>query len=149
MLVDDDDAIYKANLSYRAKDITDTVDNQIIIDYQLVVDTLKTWVKKGHLNRNLLNHERTHFNIAELELRKLKQQILQDPTLMLQYDSLLAATRQREDEIQEQFERETAYGTNIDRNREWFRKTKEALRKLRKYKGPTYLRVLSGGGILP
>ena len=149
LLVEDDDEIYKANLSYRARDLTDTIDKQIVIDFRIQVDTVKTWVKEGHLNRNLLNHERTHFNIAELELRKLKQLIKEQPLLMLQYDSLLQATRLREDAIQEQFERETAYGTNIDRNRAWHKATNKALRKLKAYKGPVYLRILNGGSPVP
>lgn len=137
--VKDDDEVFKANLSYAANDASDTLDAQIKIDFKLVVNSEHTWVKQGHLTKHLLIHEQAHLYIAELELRKLKQQLRQNPLLLNSYDSLLTATKSQEDFVQRQFDRETAFGTRRELNKTWFVKIKKELKSLRKYRKPVYL----------
>ena len=133
--IDDDEGLFKANLSYVAREVIDTLGNKIRIDFTLIMDQGLSWVKEGHRTDNLRKHEQTHFDIAELELRKIKQLMYNNPNLISSYDSLIKVAEIFEDVVQKSFDRQTLYGSDRKKNREWLRKIRRELRKHRKFSG--------------
>lgn len=97
-----------------------------------------SWVKSQHLlNResaNTLRHEQTHFDLSEVQARRARQELLalSSPCALSNddFDRLFKKIGQRDGDIQQQYDRETAHGTNYRIQNEWQSRVEQWLRTL-------------------
>lgn len=86
-----------------------------------------SWVKSQHLmNRassQILSHEQTHFDLSEVQARRARQELLALPSpcdlTAQEFDRMFAAFGRRDGDLQQQYDRETAHGTDERRQNEW------------------------------
>ena len=102
----------------------------------------KSWVKPavvmlGFAGRRALQHEQTHFDLAEVHARTIRQALaavtepcgLSDP----ERHALVAGLIQGDADAQQQYDAETANGRDFDRQGEWDTKVARALASLKRY----------------
>jgi hypothetical protein len=97
-----------------------------------------SWVKAGHLVQResglTLQHERTHFDLSEVQARRarLAMAALPSPCALDDQarDALLQPIAQDDAREQERYDRETAHGTNARRQAEWDERVRTWLREL-------------------
>lgn len=95
-----------------------------------------SWVKSQHLmNRassQILRHEQTHFDLSEVQARRARQELLalSSPCDLSEkdFDRMFNAFGQRDFDLQQQYDRETAHGTDTRRQNEWQSRVDEWLR---------------------
>jgi hypothetical protein len=98
----------------------------------------QSWVKAAHLRERAsdrtLQHERTHFDLSEVQVRRARQALaslvapcaLEDQAL----DALLLTHIKADAELQAQYDRETVHGINARRQGEWDEQVRRWLRDL-------------------
>lgn len=98
----------------------------------------ESWFKKNskrltNKGTDLLKHEQGHFNINEIELRKLKKKLLSCNGLSYeefkkQYKVLIKSYESDESKIQKQYDEETNLSRNSQKQKEWdFKFSKELI----------------------
>jgi hypothetical protein len=108
--------------------------NDSIIVYDLVCyfEKNNSWFR-GSKNQELLNHETTHFNIAELYMRKLRFEALNQkyyPGFVAKlWDSLTVVRK----EVETQYDLETNFSKNLEKQEQWRENMLEELDKLKSY----------------
>jgi len=92
----------------------------------------QSWVKPGSQDDSLLRHEQMHFDLTELAARQLRKRLggLSDPCMMGEIDRVIATQRQSWEQEQKLYDRETANGTNENRQRYWEQSTQQRLDEL-------------------
>ncbi len=105
-----------------------------------------SWVKKASSYR-LLEHEQTHFAIAEYHKRLLMKEIMNHKfTIANIYSSVKEFGKMITDlrkEMDEQYDLETNHSINEDKQKEWTKKMGKLLKKLDDYEGGSYLITLN------
>lgn len=97
-----------------------------------------SWVKAPQLlsreSANVLRHEQTHFDLSEVQVRRARQELLALPSPCSlgdeAFDRLFKQFGQRDHDLQQQYDRETAHGTNVRRQNEWQSRVEQWLRTL-------------------
>lgn len=97
-----------------------------------------SWVKSQHLlqrdSANTLRHEQTHFDLSEVQARRARQELLALPSPCALsddgFDRMFKRFGQRDGDIQQQYDRETAHGTDYRRQNEWQLRVEDWLRTL-------------------
>ncbi|HEX8331911.1 MAG TPA: hypothetical protein VF622_04770 [Segetibacter sp.] len=97
-----------------------------------------SWVKPSQINRReLLEHEQLHFDISELYARKLRKEFL---TTNLTYFNIKKKTESIFNEVhkqyiqrQQEYESQTNYSLNLQKQSEWIKIIKEELNGLKEY----------------
>lgn len=87
----------------------------------------ESWVKPFHLmqptNELTLQHERTHFDLSEVQARRARQALAALPAPCdlsnEERDKLVQPLLTQGASVQEQYDRETDHGTLLDRQRHW------------------------------
>lgn len=103
----------------------------VIKHHKVSYDTINKYRLKGvfeknlswlNINKSLLLHEQTHFNINQLMLRetnKVLDSVFHNSGTKLNYDSLINRTYKQLDSLQNKFDKETNSGADIHSNKEW------------------------------
>jgi hypothetical protein len=97
----------------------------------------QSWVRPGSQDDSLLRHEQMHFDLTELAARQLRKGLggLDDPcrssVTMDEIDRVIATQRQSWEQEQKLYDRETANGTNENRQRYWDQTTQRRLDELK------------------
>ncbi|GMV22385.1 MAG: hypothetical protein AMXMBFR57_23340 [Acidimicrobiia bacterium] len=97
-----------------------------------------SWVKAQHLmqraSAQTLLHEQVHFDLSEVQVRRARQAVraIADPCSLSDqhFNEMFERFRVTETEVQQQYDRETGHGTNLDRQREWTAQVERWLREL-------------------
>ena len=97
-----------------------------------------SWVKSQHLmnlaSAQILQHEQTHFDVSEVQARRARQELLALPSPCdlseKDFDRMFNAFGQRDADIQQQYDRETAHGTNVRAQNQWQSRVEQWLRTL-------------------
>jgi predicted secreted Zn-dependent protease len=90
---------------------------------------------------SVLRHEQMHFDLTELAARQLRKRLAgpSDPcrssVMMGEIDRVIAAQRQSREQEQKLYDRETANGTNENRQRYWDPRTQQRLDESRNRAG--------------
>ena len=100
----------------------------------------ESWFKKDSSANNnvvLLSHERGHFDLAEIEIRKLRKKLLEMHLNRQNAESMIkqAATETLAEEqtISDLYDKETNFSTNKEKQKEWEQKIKKQLQELSAY----------------
>ncbi len=99
-----------------------------------------SWVKPHHLlipqSAQTLLHEQAHFDLSEVHARRARGTLrgLSNPCALTdaQQNALIQGFHEQERLVQEQYDRETAHGTDLPRQREWQGRVETWLRTLPK-----------------
>jgi hypothetical protein len=97
----------------------------------------KSWVKLDKADSHILAHEQLHFDITELQVRKLKEKISKvkiSPSLEDQLDNLHVEAKMTVANMQNQYDSESDYSRNRDAQAEWQIFVEKELEKLVKFK---------------
>ncbi len=112
--------------------------SRLVPDIRAIFDSSRSWWKGGTRDDGLLlQHEQTHFDLAETIARKLREQFAQLTDACTRYGGTvpLAAVVedfQRElDELQTRYDRETGFGLDARMQWSWTSKTQQALKPRR------------------
>jgi len=97
-----------------------------------------SWVKPSHLlirqSAQTLLHEQAHFDLSEVHARRARGTLrrLSDPCALTddQQNALIQGFHQQGGLLQSQYDRETAHGTDLPRQREWEGRVETWLRTL-------------------
>ena len=100
-----------------------------------------SWVKPAHLmirqSAQTLVHEQVHFDLSEVHSRRARETLrrLVDPCALTdaQQDALIQGFHQQANALQAQYDRETAHGTDLRRQREWEGRVETWLRTLPRF----------------
>lgn len=98
----------------------------------------RSWVKSSHLLQKAsdltLQHERTHFDLSEVQARRARQSLVALPSPCAlddqARDALMTPFVRDDAGLQERYDRETAHGTNARRQAEWNEQVRLWLRGL-------------------
>lgn len=111
-----------------------------LVDYSAYVDAHfypdKSWFIEGRANAIILDHERLHFDITELHVRKLKKRIAQTTfTLNIESEmnSLHMEVNDELAQMQQIYDLESDHSQNIAKQKEWQRFINLELAKLSYY----------------
>ena len=87
---------------------------------------------------NLLNHEQTHFDIAELFVRKARKEIFEVKKFVSEeeVDSIVNHFLKVEQDYHQLYDDETGFSKNKEAQRKWEKRVKEELEALEKFKHP-------------
>ncbi len=91
-----------------------------------------SWFKPKHVNRRVLSHEQTHFDITELHARILRKRIAEfnfSSNIKNELDSLYEAIEVERRAMQSQFDLETDHSTIVDKEAAWEQKIADLLTK--------------------
>lgn len=99
-----------------------------------------SWVKPGHLlirqSAQTLLHEQAHFDLSEVHARRARETLRRLPAPCAltddQQNALISGFHQQGTALQIQYDRETAHGTELRRQREWEGRVETWLRTLPK-----------------
>lgn len=98
----------------------------------------RSWVKSAHLQERAsdrtLQHERTHFDLSEVQARRARRSLaaLTAPCALDDHarDTLLLPFVKDDAGLQSDYDRETVHGINTARQAEWDNKVRQWLRDL-------------------
>jgi hypothetical protein len=98
----------------------------------------RSWVKSAHLldraSERTLQHERTHFDLSEVQARRARQGLaaIQSPCALsaTARNNLMAPYLQDDSGIQARYDRETVHGIVLARQAEWDDRVRTWLREL-------------------
>jgi uncharacterized protein DUF922 len=102
----------------------------------------QSWVKPavlmlGPASRRTLQHEQTHFDLAEVDARRIRQALsrLTNPCGMTseQRNAIAARLIEENGEVQQRYDRETAHGLDRERQTEWETTVSRQLASLGRY----------------
>lgn len=86
-------------------------------------DAQKSWIDKSKYTAQLLNHEQRHFDISEIYHRKLKKAINQELKKSKNPQNIIAKRFKeiygQSVNLQSLYDRETDYGRNIEKQKEY------------------------------
>ena len=128
------DAVTVTQLHYTLR--ADCKDS-IAVKVTCMFDTKKSWKKYKKLNPYLLKHEQTHFDIAELYARKLRQDLKKylltkdnhfNPEWKLQY--ILLRNNHGNRHTQKKYDRQTRHSGRRIKQREWNTKIADELKAM-------------------
>lgn len=105
----------------------------------------RSWVKKASTSR-LLEHEQTHFDIAEYHKRLLMKEIMNRRftntnifSSVAEFGKMITDLRKDMDEV---YDLETSHSLNLEKQKEWTKKMSTLLKKLDDYEGGSYIITL-------
>ncbi|MEO8760839.1 MAG: DUF922 domain-containing protein [Bacteroidia bacterium] len=130
-------AISNLNLPFKQKIIGDTM---FVFPYCYFKKS-ESWFKKDSVSINnnvlLLAHERGHFDLAEIEVRKLRKKLLELHLTKQNAQGLIQQYANQslieEKEIQDAYDAETNFSINKEKQKEWALKIKQQLIELNGY----------------
>ena len=97
----------------------------------------KSWVKKKDENENLLQHEQGHFDIREIYTRMLRKKIKESKfhrnNLQEEFDHLESEIHVELDLKQEEYDKETNFSINQEKQNEWIKKIAVELKGLKDF----------------
>jgi hypothetical protein len=106
----------------------------------------KSWVKRVSTGR-LLEHEQTHFDIAEYHKRLLMKEIMNRKftaanifSSVEEFGKMITDLRKDMDEV---YDLETNHSLNMEKQKEWSIKMSNLLKKLGDYEGGSYIITLN------
>ena len=106
----------------------------------------KSWVKKAS-TAWLLEHEQTHFDIAEYHKRLLMKEIMNRHftnanifSSVAEFGKMITDLRKDMDEV---YDLETNHSLNREKQKEWTKKMDNLLKKLGEYEGGSYIITLN------
>ncbi|WP_240640232.1 DUF922 domain-containing protein [Mangrovimonas spongiae] len=97
----------------------------------------KSWYKKDQIDAHVLAHEQLHFDITELFARKFRKRISQVKISNKVRDRLNAIHERILKELanfQNQYDNETDYSRNKDKQLVWQKRVRDELKKLSQFK---------------
>jgi hypothetical protein len=120
--------------------------NTAIFHFSSSFSPCLSWVKVK--DATLLMHEQTHFDLTEYYKRLLVKEILDQK---FSARDIAARVREIDDRVNrlriqanEQYDRETNHSINWEKQKEWTKKVRKMIRKLRRYKKPDQTISLTG-----
>lgn len=118
---------------------TDALLNNFVFKVNCNFDRQSSWKKKG-VTENLLQHEKGHFDIAEIHARLLRKQLSEikkfDMTMRQKINIMKNQSLINCDAQQKQYDKETEHSKNIEKQKLWEIEIKKELDKLKKYQAP-------------
>jgi len=96
-----------------------------------------SWCKKGVVNQHILKHEQFHFNITELNVRYLRQNIANlkvSAKIASQLDTLHKQANSNLATMQKRYDAETNYSINKEEQAKWVVFVNKELKRLEKFK---------------
>lgn len=136
------DAISYTLIDQRQKGL---LEDKILYEIATYFVSSLSWVKKDQKNNDLLFHEQLHFDISELYARKFRKICLEHTSHNLnstfkyfnkEYDKMLI----EELDFQHQYDTETNYSKNKEKQKEWVKKVKALLKEYEAY-ADTYIEI--------
>ncbi|HXB39069.1 MAG TPA: DUF922 domain-containing protein [Bacteroidia bacterium] len=111
---------------------------EAIIGMQNCFNKNKSWVKEK--NNLLLEHEQTHFDIAEIWMRKFKQ-LLQGKTFTVktfqqELNAMHSEINRGGKEMNARYDKETEHSVNQEAQKKWNKRVAEELKSLNAYTSP-------------
>lgn len=97
----------------------------------------KSWYKKDKADAYVLAHEQLHFNITELYVRKLRQQIerlVVNQNVKKQMNQIHEAINSALEKTQKTYDAQTKHSINVEAQKYWENYIAEELKKLEEYK---------------
>ncbi|MEO8077210.1 MAG: DUF922 domain-containing protein [Acidobacteriota bacterium] len=103
----------------------------------------QSWVKTsvvllGPASRRALQHEQTHFDLAEIDARRIRRALasLATPCEMTsdERNAVVARFMQEDEEIQERYDRESGHGIDAERQGDWESTVARQLAALARYR---------------
>lgn len=109
--------------------------NEIKVDLETYAyfDPAQSWVKKGKMSADLLEHEQIHFDIAELHVRYFKETVHSfqfTKNIESEIDSLYDSIFERMLAMQIKYDAETDHYKNKEGQTKWAQFMKEELQRL-------------------
>lgn len=102
----------------------------------------KSWKSDENISEDLLNHEKRHFDLAEIITRKLRKELLEyisidayDSKLYFEYLSTVKYRELRK-RIANQYDQETNHGMNKKAQKRWDTKIDNLLKESERYSNP-------------
>ena len=112
------------------------VNKEIHYDVVAIFNRSKSW-SRDH-SPSLLDHERLHFDIAELYARKIRKRIKElqrrGVNNIKTYNTAIHEVLLESNQADQQYDLETLHGALSKKQREWTEKVKEELGSLSRYK---------------
>jgi hypothetical protein len=99
---------------------------KIEIEIVAAFDPAISWVRHGHRTPEVLNHEQRHFDLAEYNARRLRSEIKS----IQGYQELFDRITREGDALQDQYDRETDHGTDLEAQARWNRRIDDLLHSL-------------------
>jgi hypothetical protein len=126
---------YKAKTESNFSMQIETKGMEAIINMQNCFNKIKSWVKEK--NNLLLEHEQTHFDIAEVWIRKFKQ-LLQGKTFSVktfqqELNAMHSEINRGGKAMNAQYDKETEHSINQEAQKKWNKKVAEELKSLNTY----------------
>lgn len=114
-------------------------DGRIVININSCFVKSKSWVIPKHKNNLLLQHEQLHFDIAELNRKKIVKAITDADLTLENVETVINSILRKywaEDykHMQEQYDRESNFSRFISKQIEWNKKIAEELELYKEYK---------------
>ncbi|PCH69453.1 MAG: hypothetical protein COC01_01510 [Bacteroidetes bacterium] len=101
-----------------------------------------SWVKAGHLNDYLLNHEQRHWDLAEIYARKMRKALLENhyklETLQQDVQQLYDQYFEQCDKEQKLYDTETNHSKNEKKQAAWDKRIQTELNRLKFYSKEKY-----------
>ena len=112
------------------------VDKEIHYDVVAIFNRAKSWSRDE--SASLLDHERLHFDIAEVYARKIRKKITElkgrGVNNIKTYNSAIHELLLESNHADQQYDLETLHGALSRKQREWSEKVREQLADLSRYK---------------
>jgi hypothetical protein len=113
--------------------------------FSCTFSTCHSWVKKVK-SKNLLQHEQTHFDIAEyykrLLVKEIRNQHFTAANIAGKVETIGNALHQLRKEADDLYDRETEHSVNEQKQKEWYKRMRKLIKGLRHYRKPGYVVVL-------
>ncbi|WP_157638069.1 DUF922 domain-containing protein [Flexithrix dorotheae] len=126
---------FKIDLKYGGKLIGDSIAFDFTV--KTIFLPMESWVIEDKKSDKLLNHEQLQFDIAELHARKMRKAFASTSFSKTAYKSEIQEIyKQKMTELnayQRQYNLDTAYGSNLEKQDEWDEKVATELSALEEY----------------
>ncbi len=118
-----------------------TTTSKRLVDYTITITANfypeKSWFKPGRVDEIVLAHEQLHFDITELNARKLRKRIAEfrfTLDIKAELGQLVKIANRNLAEMQEQYDGESNYSMTVEAQKKWQIYVKEELIRLSNYK---------------
>jgi len=124
-------------------------EDAILFDIRCCFIKSKSW-KRPNVSNNLLKHEQLHFDIAEIFTRKIRKEFLKFKCYSFNLDECFYELKEiremivmQDTEFTKQYDQETNFSKNKEKQKEWEKKIKAMLKEYEQYANP-YVEVKRG-----
>ena len=114
---------------------TDLVDYRSIVIAHFYPD--KSWYKQGMVNDIVLAHEQLHFDITELNARKLRKRIAESNfsiNIKSEMNRLVDQANEDLETMQEMYDSQSNYSMDVESQKKWQLYVMDELKRLSNYK---------------